>query len=288
MLILVSVFAVGIVVFHLLEQVAPIRTEYKSGVTRRGYLADITSTIINGPVLSALTKIGAVYLVTCVPWKAEVMGEWPWFAQFALFFVVNDFLRYWLHRLYHVNEFLWRIHRVHHTVVEMDAMSVFRIHILEAVIKNCLLFLPFQLLGISESVIIFYSSCDIIKGFWHHANLRTHVGRFNLLFNSAELHWWHHSTEERGQRANFGSILSIWDRLFRTFYWPKGRWPGAIGVDGLADFPDDYLGQFSSIRYDDEHAREKFNAEFAQPTADDNGKSSEQSPPAGQDMPEPA
>jgi sterol desaturase/sphingolipid hydroxylase (fatty acid hydroxylase superfamily) len=288
MLILVCVFAVGIVVFHLLEQVAPIRSEYKSGVTRRGYFADVTSTIINGPVLSALTKIGAVYLVTCIPMQTKVMGEWAWAAQFALFFFVNDFARYWLHRLYHANEFLWRVHRVHHTIVQMDAMSVFRIHILEAVIKNCVIFLPFQLLGINETVIIVYSSWDILKGFWHHANLRTHVGKFNLFFNSAELHWWHHSTEERGQRSNYGSILSIWDRLFHTFYWPKGQWPGAIGVDGLADFPDDYLGQFSSIRYDDEHARQVFTEKTAQDAADEFAEPAQAVDPAQRELPEPA
>ncbi len=288
MLILVCVFAVGIVAFHLLEQVAPIRTEYKSGVTRRGYLADITSTIVNGPVLSALTKIGAVYLVTCIPMQTKIMGEWAWAAQFALFFLVNDFARYWLHRLYHANDFLWRIHRVHHTIVQMDAMSVFRIHILEAVIKNCLIFLPFQLLGVDESVIIVYSSWDILKGFWHHANLRTHVGKFNLLFNSAELHWWHHSTEARGQRSNYGSILSIWDRLFHTFYWPEGKWPGAIGVDGLADFPDDYLGQFSSIRYDDEHARKAFTAKSSDATTKPASDTPQEASAIGQDIAEPA
>lgn len=268
MLILFGVFLGGLVTFHLLETVAPIRTDYKAGVTRRGYLADVTATLVNGPVLSAVTKIVGYWLVTRIPAQLAVMPDWSWAVQFAVFFLVNDFLRYWLHRWYHASGALWRIHRVHHTIVEMDALSVFRLHVLEAVIKNCLIFLPFQLAGVSESVILVYSSIDILKGFWHHANFRTHVGPVSYFLNTAELHWWHHSTESRGQHSNYGSILSIWDRLFGTFLFLPGQWPAEIGVEGMEAFPDTYLGQLASIRHDDEAAKACFPpTEATEPTA---------------------
>lgn len=258
MLVLFGVFAVGIVTFHLLEQVAPICDGYKSGVTRRGYLADVISTIVNGPGLSGLTRIAAVYLVTLVPPQDRFLTDWHFGWQFAVFFLVNDFGRYWLHRWYHASDLLWRFHRVHHTAVQMDSLSVFRMHVGEAVLKNGLLFLPFQLLGVSTWVIVVYSSWDILKGFWHHANLRTYVGPVNYVLNTAELHWWHHSVEDRGQHSNYGSILSIWDRLFGTFYWPRGSWPEQIGVKGLEAFPDDYVGQFTSVVFDDASAAKRY------------------------------
>ncbi len=251
MTVLLIVFFAGVVVFHLLEHVAPVREGYEAGVTRRGYLADCIATFVNGPALSGLTKIAAIYLALLVPPQASVMGGWPWWVQFGVYFLVNDLGRYWLHRWYHASPLLWRIHRVHHTVVEMDSMSVFRMHVLEAVLKNGLLLLPFRVIGVAESVIIAYSAWDILKGFWHHANLRTYIGPLNYVFNSAELHWWHHSIELRGQMANYGSILSVWDWLFGTAYWPKGEWPKEIGVAGMERFPDSYLGQLTSIRYDD-------------------------------------
>lgn len=257
-LVMFGAFAVGIVTFHLLEQVAPIQKGYKSGVTRRGYLADVISTLVNGPGLSSLTKIAAIYLVTRIPAQVQFMADWSFIAQFIPFFLVNDFGRYWLHRWYHASPLLWRFHRVHHTAVEMDSMSLFRIHIGEAVIKNGLLFLPFQLIGVSPWIIVVYSSWDILKGFWHHANLKTYVGPVNYVFNSAEQHWWHHSTESRGQHSNFGSILSIWDRMFHTFYWPRGEWPEKIGVEGMDHFPTNYLGQLTSVVHDDESAAEYY------------------------------
>jgi len=266
LVILFSVWFLGALVFHQLEQRLPGRNvlgHYRTGLPhRRGYVADVLWATINGPGLSALEKAVFTSLVAAVPnaqsWA--VLSGWPWWAQFALFFLFNDFLRYWLHRAYHASDLLWRIHRVHHSVREMDAMSVFRHHTLEAICKNGLIFLPLRMLGISTGVMVAYTCLDILKGYWHHANFRTHIGRLNYLLNSPELHWWHHAMEPRGQMANYGSVLSIWDWLFRTAYWPVGRWPREIGVDGLENFPPDFVGQLVSIAHDDDAARQHYGA----------------------------
>lgn len=256
---LFTVFLVGLVVFHFLERfAAPVIPSGKSGPRRRGYFADLTAALVDGPVMGAVIKIIAAYSIMLMPHQYGALGRWPWWAQFALFFIANDFGRYWLHRWHHESNFLWRFHRVHHTVVDMDALSTFRIHAGEGLIKYGLLILPFHVVGINPWVIVVYSSVDILKGFWHHANLRTYIGPLNRIFNSAELHWWHHSIEGRGQHSNYGSVLSIWDRLFGTFYWPKGEWPDRIGVEGMDAFPDDYARQFiTAFRTDDELAGHK-------------------------------
>lgn len=249
--VLIGVFLVGLIIFHVLERFAPVHPDYRTGVRRRGYLADFIAAIVNGPGLTGIERIAFVYLVTRLPAGVDLMAGWHWWAQFALFFLANDFLRYWFHRWYHRYEWLWRIHRVHHTVVEMDALSVFRHHVLEAIVKNGLIFLPFRLLGVEVSVIIAYSAIDVFKGFWHHANLRSYIGPLNYIFNSPELHWWHHETGVKGQNSNYGSVLSIWDLLFGTFYYRPHEWPERIGVEGMERFPDTYLRQFASIRHND-------------------------------------
>ncbi len=153
MKILIPTFVLGLVVFHLLERVAPIRAEYRTGPRRRGYVADLIWTIVNGPFMSELTKLAAAGIVLLVPAPVDWMAQWPFALQFLALFLVDDFGRYWLHRWYHESDFLWRFHRVHHTVVQMDALSTFRVHLLEAVPKYCFLVLPFRLLGrVSRSV----------------------------------------------------------------------------------------------------------------------------------------
>ncbi|MBK8271182.1 MAG: sterol desaturase family protein [Planctomycetes bacterium] len=174
-MILIGVFVVGAIVFHILERkYAPVIATYKTG-PRRSYLADFTAALIEGPVLSSISKIFMYTAIIYAPqFHFDGMSTWPWWAQMLVFLLVNDFLRYWLHRWHHTNNFLWRMHRVHHTIVEMDAMSTFRVHILEAVIKYGLIVLPFHFVNVDRSVILIYSAVDILKGFWHHANLRAH------------------------------------------------------------------------------------------------------------------
>lgn len=242
----------GLLVFHWLERRRPMRPEATAGPGRRDYFADWVALIVNGLFLSHVSKIGAYYIVTSVPTAYTVLGQWPWLAQLALFLLVNDFARYWLHRWYHESDFLWRFHRVHHTATEMDSMSTFRVHVMEAVIKYGVVVMPFHVMGIDRWVIILYTCVDILKGFWHHANWKNEIGWLNYIFNSAELHWWHHSVEAKGQRANYGSIFSIWDWLFGTAYWPKGEWPGKIGVKGMDVFPASYEGMFASAALTDD------------------------------------
>jgi sterol desaturase/sphingolipid hydroxylase (fatty acid hydroxylase superfamily) len=254
------VLVIGLVIFHWLERKRPMRREYRPGPGRAGYISDWIALIINGPFLSSLSKIGAYFIATSMPTMHTVLGDWPWLAQFALFLAVNDFARYWLHRWYHENDFLWRFHRVHHTLTEMDALSTFRVHVLEGILKYGVIIMPFHIFGIDRWVIILYTSIDILKGLWHHANFKHEIGSLNYLLNSPELHWWHHSVETRGHRANYGSIFSIWDWLFGTAYWPQGVWPGKIGINGMDVFPSDYVGMFASARLTDEQVIERAHA----------------------------
>jgi sterol desaturase/sphingolipid hydroxylase (fatty acid hydroxylase superfamily) len=159
---------------------------------------------------------------------------------------------------------MWRIHRVHHSPVQMDALSASRVHVFEGAIKYGLLVLPFRFLGVAESVMLTYTIIDMFKAFWHHANLRTHIGPLNHVLNSAELHWWHHAMEGPGQHSNYGSVLSIWDRLFGTFHWPRGQWPERIGVEGCERFPRTYREMFMTAFMSDQPARAKNGANPAE------------------------
>lgn len=262
-LILIAVFLTTLLVFHWLERLRPINPALRTGPKRGGYLSDLFAQFVDGPALSSVMKIVAASIVMNVPALANHMTGWPWAAQFAAFFLFNDFGRYWLHRWHHEIGWMWRIHRVHHSPVEMDALSASRVHVFEGIIKYGLLVLPFRVLGIDPTVILVYSILDIIKAFWHHANLKTEIGKLNYVLNSAELHWWHHAMEGPGQHSNYGSVLSIWDRLFGTFYFPRGQWPERIGVEGCERFPRHYPVQFVSVFLSDEEARRRYGARAA-------------------------
>jgi len=75
------------------------------------------------------------------------------------------------------------------------------------------------------------------------------VGPFmKFIFNSPEMHIWHHSyelPEDRRYGINFGLTLSMWDYIFGTAYIPHNGKDIRLGFPGVEQFPDTFQGQIS-------------------------------------------
>ena len=78
------------------------------------------------------------------------------------------------------------------------------------------------------------------------------IGAFALgpfmkyIFNSPEMHIWHHSYElpaDRQRGINFGISLSLWDWLFGTAYIPHDGRDIRLGFPGVEEFPEGFVGQ---------------------------------------------
>ena len=66
------------------------------------------------------------------------------------------------------------------------------------------------------------------------------------IFNSPEMHIWHHSyelPEERRYGINFGLTLAIWDYIFGTAYIPHEGRDIKLGFPGVEEFPDKFGAQ---------------------------------------------
>ena len=66
------------------------------------------------------------------------------------------------------------------------------------------------------------------------------------LFNSPEMHIWHHSyhlPEDRHTGVNFGLTLAIWDYLFGTAYIPNDGRDIQLGFPGIEEFPKEFINQ---------------------------------------------
>ena len=66
------------------------------------------------------------------------------------------------------------------------------------------------------------------------------------LFNSPEMHIWHHSRElpeDRRYGVNFALTLAIWDYLFGTAYVPEEGRDIPLGFPGVDEFPEGFLKQ---------------------------------------------
>ena len=59
---------------------------------------------------------------------------WPMWGQLLVFFVVLDFVQWFTHTLLHKYSFLWKFHKVHHSVKEMGFAAHLRYHWMENIL----------------------------------------------------------------------------------------------------------------------------------------------------------
>lgn len=156
--------------------------------------------------------------------------HWPVPLQVLVMMVAADGMRYWLHRWSHEWEPLWRFHAVHHSPHKLYWLNVGRFHPIDKGLQVCLDTVPFLLLGVGEEVLGLYVVCYAINGFFQHCNIDLRLGILNYLISGPELHRWHHSMVKHESNHNYGNNFIIWDLVFGTWYWPKGRGVEELGL----------------------------------------------------------
>ena len=211
----------------------------------------LVSGILTLAVLDVPIRLATIALAT---WLAGGAGDalfWPTqsnlLAQLALALVVGEFFMYWVHRLAHEVDWLWRFHAVHHSAPRLYFLNAARFHPVDLAISNFAPMIPLLLLGADERVIALFGLVSAVHGLFQHANLVTRIGPLNWIFSMAELHRWHHSRRLVESNTNFGQNLIVWDIVFGTRFLPTDREPPRdIGLAGLPGFPMGYWGQLLS------------------------------------------
>ncbi len=149
---------------------------------------------------------------------------------YLLWFVCVDFLDYWYHRFSHEWSFRWQVHKYHHSATEFNVVTGNRIHFLDETFAELFKIMPLTLLGLPPTVYAAIRATKLVADFWQHSAIPWDygwVGRW-LLYSPVG-HRIHHSYEEEHWDKNFGNILVIWDRMFKTWY-DQGRVNEAIGL----------------------------------------------------------
>lgn len=187
--------------------------------------ANVALGVVNGIVGSVL--FGAAILLATEWSRENSIGLlhhfpriWPAWIQFVIGLVLVDLWMYWWHRINHSVPLLWRFHAVHHSDREMDATSAVRFHTGEIVFSGIARLLVLPLLGVSLPMLLVYELLLLPVILFHHSNLR--VGRsadgaLRAVIVTPWMHWVHHSVRREETNSNYGSVLSVWDRLFGSF-----------------------------------------------------------------------
>jgi sterol desaturase/sphingolipid hydroxylase (fatty acid hydroxylase superfamily) len=237
--------------FVLLERLFPWRRDQP--FLRPGLLGDVAWLAVNGHLFSVLTAGLTAWTVATVSVPLRALGTlpgtplatgWPFGAQVVVLFVVSDFLQWCVHNLLHRVSWLWTFHKVHHSVTTMDFLGNFRFHWMEIVVYRAAQWLPLVWLGASPPAAMTVAVVGTIWGDLNHSNLDVGLGPLGRVFNSPRMHLWHHDlSSEGGPAKNFGIVLSLWDYLFGTAFWPPERSPERLGYPGMEEMPRSFLGQ---------------------------------------------
>jgi sterol desaturase/sphingolipid hydroxylase (fatty acid hydroxylase superfamily) len=161
-------------------------------------------------------------------------GAGPWVAA-AAGILGLDAVSYLWHRANHRVALLWRFHRVHHADASFHVTTGLRFHPGELLLALPVRLAAVVLLGVPPEGILLF---EIVFGV---ANLLVH-GNFDLprrlepavqrVFITPALHRGHHVADWRELDTNFGTVLSLWDRLAGTF---RASRAGRRVVTGLPD-----------------------------------------------------
>lgn len=174
-------------------------------------------------------------------------NQWPILLQAALALTLAELPGYWIHRLEHEWDGLWRFHATHHSAPRLYWLNAGRFHPIDILIIFIPSFLLLVALGCNDTVLTLFTLVTAVHGIFQHANLQMTLGPLNWFFSMAELHRWHHSKRLGEANCNYGQTISVWDTLFGTRYLPSDREPPEeIGLHDLPSFPMTWWAQILS------------------------------------------
>ena len=151
------------------------------------------------------------------------LPAWPTANQwlsFTLAFLLLDFLNYAMHRCQHTVPFLWRFHAMHHSDPDVDVTTSVRHHPIEYLIATGFYWVAVLALGIPVVVVVTHGLAVFVAATVTHGNIRLPEWLERLLqpvVITVDLHLIHHSISYDQANANFGAVLSVWDRLSGTY-----------------------------------------------------------------------
>ena len=199
----------------------------------------------NGVLWLANTGLSPLVVIPVSVWSAGVdlwagagwsprPDWWSGWTGLLLDVLILDLFIYWWHRANHMLPVLWRFHEVHHLDRHLDATTAVRFHFGEVLLSAVVRAAVIIAFGIPLASVLVFETAVLMSALFHHANLRLPAAverPLNWVIITPRLHWVHHHAVRRDTDSNYGTIFSLWDRLFGS-RWTTPRRDGLpIGVE---------------------------------------------------------
>jgi sterol desaturase/sphingolipid hydroxylase (fatty acid hydroxylase superfamily) len=195
--------------------------------------ANLISTFVLRPQLSKLA----------IPGVADSIVSLPFVVRIVVAVVVYDFIAFAVHVAIHRSDRLWSVHKVHHSSLQLDGLATTRTHMFEHLLRNVPAQATLFALGMSAPTVATTLVIYAAFALHGHSNLRVGGRWLEMVFVTPRLHRLHHLPDTT--QNNFGTVLTIWDRLFGRFVSRDARPSERTGVPGEIDeYPQRFVAAF--------------------------------------------
>ena len=231
------------IIFIPLERLFALRPRQ---ILRTGWRTDVVHYLINGAALkvgivTAVAVVGTVLRAFVpIPFRAAVAAS-PGWVQIVAALAIATVGGYAGHRAAHEVPLLWRFHRVHHSVREMDWLAANHLHPFDQIFIRSAAVLPLYALGFGRIGLGAFVVLTTLQAIFIHANVRLTLGPLRFVIATPQFHHWHHAREPQAYNSNYAGEFPAVDAVFGTLYLPAHRWPAQYGIDDSE--PVGYLRQ---------------------------------------------
>lgn len=216
-----SVFLGTLTLIALWELCAPRRPLQQSkGARWRVNLALIAVDSAVVKVLFPVLPYALAETAAARGWGIGNSTHLPHWLHIATSLILLDFIIYLQHLLFHHVPLLWRVHRMHHSDLDLDVTSGNRFHPLEIIISLLIKMTAIVLLGVPPQAVLIFETALNASAMFNHGNILLPAALdqyLRLLLVTPDMHRVHHSVIVKETNSNFGFCLPWWDRLCRTY-----------------------------------------------------------------------
>jgi len=232
-------FAGILLVMAIWEILAPRRVLTQSKATR--WASNLGLTLFNTVLARLLLPTAAVGVALFATEKGWGLLNWlllPDWASGLAAIAGLDLAIYTQHRLFHRLALFWRLHRMHHTDLDLDVTSGARFHPLEILLSQVIKMGVVLLIGAPAWAVVAFEIILNGTAMFNHGNVRLDLRVDRLLRRlvvTPDMHRVHHSVIHQETDSNFGFNFPWWDRLFGTYRAQPEAGHAAMTI-GLANY----------------------------------------------------
>jgi len=193
------------------------------------WFSNIAISVLNQLVLRWFFPVLAVGLSVIVQqrgWGLFNLLDLPDIVAVVFCLLFLDFAIYLQHIVFHRVEWLWRLHRVHHTDLDFDVTTAVRFHPVEIILSMLIKMALVVLLGAPPIAVLIFEIVLNFTALFNHSNILIPI-KFDRVLRwvlvTPDMHRVHHSAVPVETNSNYGFNLPWWDYLFNTYCAQPGK-----------------------------------------------------------------